>query len=344
MYLRHLFASLFLAFIGVCVANAGAGAMTESIPVSAGWNLLSLPVKVQNGASSVLFPSSVSAAYIFRQSAGYVAEDTLRNGEGFWLKFPSAELVILEGDTVSADTTEVTTGWNIIGGLSLPAGVSAIQTNPPGIIASQFFGYVPGGGYQPDTVLQPGRGYWVKAFSNGSVILQSSAVQSCPATVTYAGRIYNTVLVGTQCWLKENLDIGTRIDGSQNQTNNGMIEKYCYADNPLNCDTYGGLYQWDEAMQYVTTQGAQGICPPGWHIPTLAEFQTLSSAVSGDGNALKRQDQGSGSGQGTNTSGFFVLRGASASVGSSSGSPWRRTGPSGVRHRWARSAVGTTES
>ena len=91
--------------------------------------------------------------------------------------------------------------------------------------------------------------------------------------------------------------------GSQSQTNNSIIEKYCYNDSVANCETYGGLYQWDEAMQYSTPPGAQGICPPGWHIPTLAAFQTLSTTVGGDGNALKTIGQGTG----TNTSGFSVL-------------------------------------
>jgi uncharacterized protein (TIGR02145 family) len=88
-----------------------------------------------------------------------------------------------------------------------------------------------------------------------------------------------------------------------------MIEKYCYDNLPANCDTYGGLYQWNEAMQYVQTEGAQGICPEGWHIPTLAEFQTLSSTVGGDGNALKAIGQGHDGGAGTNTSGFSALLG-----------------------------------
>ena len=69
------------------------------------------------------------------------------------------------------------------------------------------------------------------------------------------------------------------IQGNQNAANNGVIEKYCYNDDPNNCNTYGGLYQWNEAMQYVTTQGAQGICPSGWHIPTYAKLQTLKTAV-----------------------------------------------------------------
>ena len=125
--------------------------------------------------------------------------------------------------------------------------------------------------------------------------------------VGYGGKDYNTVLIGSQCWLKENLDIGTMVLGSSTQTNTGTIEKYCYSNNPANCTTYGGLYQWNEAMQYVTTEGTQGICPTGWHIPTLAEFQTLSSTVGGDGNALKAIGQGSGGGAGTNTSGFSAL-------------------------------------
>ena len=101
----------------------------------------------------------------------------------------------------------------------------------------------------------------------------------CPGepTVLYEGIIYNTVLIGTQCWLRENLNVGIRIDGIQNASDNGVIEKYCYDDNPTNCTTYGGLYQWNEAMQYVSTEGTQGICPPGWHIPRLSEFQNITS-------------------------------------------------------------------
>src|SRR5664280_354510 len=126
-------------------------------------------------------------------------------------------------------------------------------------------------------------------------------------TVTYSGKTYNTIQIGAQCWLKENLDVGTMIDSLANSGNNGIIEKYCYNNNPANCTTYGGLYQWDEAMQYVTTQGTQGICPSGWHIPTYAEFTTLLTTVSGDGNKLKAIGQGTGTGAGTNTSGFSAL-------------------------------------
>lgn len=170
------------------------------------------------------------------------------------------------------------------------------------------------------TGLSPSTTYYVRAYATNSAGTSYGNERSfstfagadgppCPGVppVTYASKTYNTVQIGTQCWLRENLDVGTMVFGSQNQTNNGTIEKYCYGNDPAKCDTFGGLYQWNEAMQYNTAGGGQGICPPGWHVPTLEEFQTLSATVNGDGNALKAIGQGSLGGVGTNISGFSVL-------------------------------------
>jgi uncharacterized protein (TIGR02145 family)/uncharacterized repeat protein (TIGR02543 family) len=93
------------------------------------------------------------------------------------------------------------------------------------------------------------------------------------------GQSYTTVLIGDQCWMAENLNIGTQINGNSNQTNNATIEKYCYNNSEAQCDTYGGLYQWNEMMQYTTTDGAQGICPDGWHLPTDDEWKILEGTV-----------------------------------------------------------------
>jgi len=93
------------------------------------------------------------------------------------------------------------------------------------------------------------------------------------------GQSYTTVQIGTQCWLAENLNIGTRINGNINQNNSGIIEKYCYEDSTSYCDTYGGLYQWNEMMQYVSDTAVQGICPEGWYIPTDHEWKILEGTV-----------------------------------------------------------------
>ena len=62
-------------------------------------------------------------------------------------------------------------------------------------------------------------------------------------------------------------------------SDNDFIEKYCYDNEPDSCTKYGGLYQWDEMMQYTTQQGTQGICPPGWHLPTNEEWKVLEGGV-----------------------------------------------------------------
>lgn len=96
---------------------------------------------------------------------------------------------------------------------------------------------------------------------------------------TRDSQTYATVQIGSQCWMAENLNIGTFIDGSNNQTNNSIIEKYCYSNDTNNCNTYGGLYQWDEMMKYSNTSGTQGICPNGFHLPTDSEWMALEEEV-----------------------------------------------------------------
>ena len=125
--------------------------------------------------------------------------------------------------------------------------------------------------------------------------------------VKYDDKFYNTVPIGEQCWLKENLNVGTRKDGNILQSNNGEIEKYCYNDDPANCITYGGLYLWEEMMQYYWSEGTQGICPDGWHLPSSSEFATLINNVDDDGNSLKAIGEGYDDGAGTNASGFSAL-------------------------------------
>ena len=126
------------------------------------------------------------------------------------------------------------------------------------------------------------------------------------------GQNYTTVQIGTQCWMAENLNVGTRIDGVNDQTDNSTMEKYCYDNDVANCDTYGGLYQWNEMMQYVTTEGVQGICPDGWYLPTNTDWTTLSSFLGGQyvaGNKMKSTSGWYDNGNGTNSSGFTGLPG-----------------------------------
>ncbi len=138
-------------------------------------------------------------------------------------------------------------------------------------------------------------------------------------------KVYTTVQIGTQCWMAKNMNIGLKIAGTTEQTNNSTVEKYCYNDDDANCNTYGGLYQWAEMVQYlngatntatwspVPTGNVQGLCPTGWHIPTVAEWTTLTTFLGGEsvaGGKLKEtgtthwQNPNEGA---TNESGFTAL-------------------------------------
>lgn len=95
------------------------------------------------------------------------------------------------------------------------------------------------------------------------------------------GKIYQTIIIANRCWMAENLNVGNRINGSVDQANNSTVEKYCYNDQESNCDLYGGLYQWDEMMQYSTIPGTQGLCPGEWHIPTETDWMALINYLGG---------------------------------------------------------------
>jgi uncharacterized protein (TIGR02145 family) len=101
----------------------------------------------------------------------------------------------------------------------------------------------------------------------------------CPGTPTveYEGQVYNTIQIFSQCWLKENLNVGTMIMGNEYPTDNGIIEKYCYNNEPDSCTKYGGLYLWLEMLQY--SEDSQGICPPGWRVPDDWDWCLLGGAV-----------------------------------------------------------------
>ncbi|MBN2667021.1 MAG: hypothetical protein JXR67_10950 [Bacteroidales bacterium] len=94
--------------------------------------------------------------------------------------------------------------------------------------------------------------------------------QPIPADVIMdiEGNFYNTVKIGEQTWMKQNLRVEFAPDSSG-------IESFLYDNNPAYEETYGRLYSWDVAMNGSTAENSQGICPDGWHIPSDEEWKEL---------------------------------------------------------------------
>lgn len=115
------------------------------------------------------------------------------------------------------------------------------------------------------------------------------------------GNVYNTVLIGEQCWMKENLKTtkyrnNTPIEypGSDNSAwQNNTTGAYAWYENDISWkDSYGALYNWH------AVNNANGLCPTGWHMSSDTEWTQLvdyvaaqgfpnSNVSNGAGNALK---------------------------------------------------------
>ena len=93
---------------------------------------------------------------------------------------------------------------------------------------------------------------------------------------------YPTVQIGSQCWMAANLNYGTMVLSSTHQRDNCLPEKYCYNDLAANCQLHTAYYQWDELMLYEDMEEIQGLCPPGWHVPSEGDWNQLFAVYQGN--------------------------------------------------------------
>jgi len=113
-----------------------------------------------------------------------------------------------------------------------------------------------------------------------------------PTVKDIDGNIYNTVQIGTQCWIKENLSVSKYRDGSiipldasggttgnssgQTWSNRTTGARTVFGHSPTHLATLGYLYNW-----YVISD-PKGLCPSGWHVPSDAEWTTLTTFLGGE--------------------------------------------------------------
>ncbi len=114
------------------VTVTGSGSIqTSSYGVSKSWNIVSVPLGKADPRKTVLFPTALTPAYGFAGVAGYLPEDSLRTGVGYWLKFGADQTVTLAGVPLEAETVDVAAGWNLIGSIGSPVPVGSIVADPP---------------------------------------------------------------------------------------------------------------------------------------------------------------------------------------------------------------------
>jgi hypothetical protein len=141
-----------------------------AIAVTAGWNLVSVPVSLFPAVDSVrtLFPGSLFS-YMYDFSGGYLQRYRLAHGRAYGGKFSGAQVFRMRGLGYGGDTMNVSAGWNFVGAPFHPVAMDSIRTIPPGIIVSRYFlysrGYTTGA-----SEIRPGRGFIVKCSAAGRLI------------------------------------------------------------------------------------------------------------------------------------------------------------------------------
>ena len=167
--------------------------------------------------------------------------------------------------------------------------VSDNHTNDPGM--DIFTSHITG--------LTPSTTYYVRAYATNSAgtaygeqrtfTTLSAFFCGIDVVTDYDGNVYNTVEIGQQCWMKENLCTTHFADGTEipigSISSNNIAYRYYPNHNSSIVPIYGYLYNWAAVMHGATSSnanpsGVQGICPPGWHVPSKAEFDQLTNFVS----------------------------------------------------------------
>jgi uncharacterized protein (TIGR02145 family) len=136
-------------------------------------------------------------------------------------------------------------------------------------------------------------------FSGGPAPEECPGVDCPPTVADYDGNVYQTVLIGDQCWMMENLKVTHYRNGDpiEHVTDNSIWEglssgAYCAYDNDQNnVVTYGRLYNW------YAVDDSRNIAPEGWHVPTDDEWKQLEiylgmSQAQADGTSLRGTDEG----------------------------------------------------
>jgi len=208
--------------------------------------------------------------------------------------------------------------------------------------------------------LTEGAAYYVaiKAYNNsgssGYSNISNFTIQSSTSSSTVTdieGNVYNTVTIGSQVWMKENLRttkyrdgtaIGTITSTSSIQSEISPKYQWVYLDNKSNASTYGRLYTW-----YAATD-SRGLCPKNWHLPTDTEWTTLIDYLGGEsvaGGKMKEVGTTHWTSPNTgadNSSGFTGLPGAYRSPygqfvsGGSDGHWWSASDYTNISFAWSR--------
>ena len=141
-----------------------------TVEYSEGWNMVGLPLIVNDNNYLVQFPNAVEGT-LYGYNAIYEEENTLENGKGYWIRISINDSNVFTGEPISELNISLNEGWNMITGMSTIVQIESIIDNDGIIIEGTVFGF--DGVYQESGSLLAGKGYWLKANSSGIITIVS---------------------------------------------------------------------------------------------------------------------------------------------------------------------------
>lgn len=318
-----------------------------------------------NGTIGIL-NSQGSPKYTCAQNSDQAHGPVKRSNVQSWLTnlFPDNNYhvlrVVLNGSpgVTTANITSVGSSSALTGGNVTSQGSSQVtmrgvcwSTNPDPTTANSKTLDGPGMGSFTSSItgLNPGTQYYLRAYatnsdgtSYGNPLNFITNQSGNSGTVTdIDGNVYNTVTIGTQVWMKENLKTTRYRNGNTIPTNLSDAQWHStttgaysiYNNDPNNNNKYGKLYNWYAASD------SRNIAPVGWHVPTAAEWETLINYLGGAsvaGGKLKAVSAlwNSPNTGATNSSGFTGLPSGFRDDGNWPGQPNVKYGGLGTVAEW----------
>ena len=136
------------------------------------WNMIGLPLAVENSSAQLLFPESIENTLFSFTEGGYSQESQLNSSIGYWLRFQSEGIASITGQAINELSINLSEGWNMISGISQTVNVNSIYDPEQLIIDGTVYGF--DDGYQPADTIEPGKGYWLRSSGEGTIILTAS--------------------------------------------------------------------------------------------------------------------------------------------------------------------------
>ena len=166
------------------------GTISLDVDHMADWNLVGLPVSVEDPNHMSIFPDAIEGT-LFSFGNGYELQDDLVSGNGYWLRFTESGSTTITGELLGSVSVSLMTDWNLISGPSDAVLFDNIDDPDGLIIPGTVYGF--GNGYEQTDVFEPGKGYWVRSTGNGSVNI--GAARSGKTTTPFAGKLDNANII-----------------------------------------------------------------------------------------------------------------------------------------------------